>query len=412
MKTNVNTNQTPEPLQKGFTGLPKPSRRRRQPVVLLHTPGISHSMRIHVFATATQKKWKLLDVAFRRQHLPAADTYQGAIVYGDPDTEIVREMLRLGKPVVRLGRSPNPMDDKIPAIIPDWEKVGQLAAEHFTRRGFKNVGYIGRQPWRDFKVLYHAFQKAAGELGADCRLLKLEARLETSYLQQYNYIRDQILEWLEAAPMPMGLFAFSDRWAAQLVHICSDAGYALPEQISILGVGDDEGVVNVCIPNISSVNLDEGGLAATAVEKLDQMMRGRERGECVVRGTPKGVVARTSTEMLAVRAPEVAAALRFIWEHYDLDLSVDEVAAEVGLPRYKLERLFRRHLDRGVNQELVRKRLEVFSDLLCETDDPIRDLSARCGFRTLAHLNRRFKALTGITPRTYRARSRREIAEA
>ena len=377
---------------------------RKVPVVLLLLPQ-DFRIKRRLFAAVVRKKWHSLDLAFRRQHVPAEHQYQGAFVSGNPRDHNVIKMLRAGKPVVRLGSFPNLMDKLVPAVIPDWEVVGRMAAEHFAERDFKHVGFIGREPWNHFQPLYHSFEMHAQRLGIECHLLSAKPRRVGD---NYDYLKSQILAWLETLPLPIGLLAFGDKWAAELVYICSEAGYALPEQVAILGVGNDPEVVNACVPNLSSVDLDNALSVDTSMRLLEQMMQGEHPAERTVRIPPKGVVVRTSTEILAVQDRAVAAALRYIWEHFDLDLSVTEVAEAVGVPRYKLERLFRMHLDRGVNEEIVRKRLEVFGDLLRNTDDAIGTLAARCGFRTLANLNRRFKHIHGVSPRAYRARLARD----
>ena len=103
---------------------------------------------------------------------------------------------------------------------------------------------------------------------------------------------------------------------------------------------------------------------------------------------PKGVVERETTDVLATPDPHVAAALRYMWDHLDLDLSVDDIAREVGVARRTLDRLFHTHLHRGVNAELRRKRLEVFRDLLISTELPIAELAPMVGFGTMVHLQR------------------------
>ena len=119
---------------------------------------------------------------------------------------------------------------------------------------------------------------------------------------------------------------------------------------------------------------------------------------------PRHVVERESTNVLATPDPKVAAALRYMWDHLDLDLSVDAIAHEVGVSRRTLECAFRKHLRRGINAELRRKRLEVFRELLISSDTPIADLAPMVGFRTMVHLQRSFRRAYGMSPRQFRAR--------
>jgi len=102
----------------------------------------------------------------------------------------------------------------------------------------------------------------------------------------------------------------------------------------------------------------------------------------------------------------VARAIRFIWDRLDQEVSVDDVAEAMRLPRYKLERLFREHYDRGVHAELRRVRLERFAELLRTTDLPVRELAPRVGFKSPKFLHDSFCKQYGTTPRRYRLKAR------
>ncbi len=272
-------------------------RRRKLPVVLLLLPQ-NLPINRQIIAAVARKKWHSLDLAFRRRRVPESHLYQGAFIAGNPRDRNVIKMLRAGKSIVRLGYFPNVMDTFVPAVMPDWDAVGRLAAQHFAERDFKNVGFIGREPWQHFQQLFCSFQEHAYHAGLACHLLSAKQK---KFHDNYDYIKSQILAWLETLPLPIGILAFSDRWAAELVYICSEAGYALPEQVAILGIGNDPEIVNACVPNLSSIDLDDARMVETSIDLLARMMRGTHPMQPTTRIPPKGVVVRTSTEILAVQ---------------------------------------------------------------------------------------------------------------
>ena len=85
-----------------------------------------------------------------------------------------------------------------------------------------------------------------------------------------------------------------------------------------------------------------------------------------------------------------------------MDLTVGQIAREVGLSSRQLARHFQRALGRGVTEELLRKRLEEAKRLLRATDLPIADLAPRVGFRSTTYLHRTFRQAFGLTPAQYR----------
>src|SRR5260370_37887870 len=119
--------------------------------------------------------------------------------------------------------------------------------------------------------------------------------------------------------------------------------------------------------------------------------------------SPKGVVTRKSTEVLAVEDPEVARALRYIQANFSKGaLSVDDVVAHCRAPRRSLERAFRRELQNTILHEILRMRINHARKLLESTSRSGTDLAAQSGFATLNHFFRVFHERTGLTPRAFR----------
>jgi transcriptional regulator GlxA family with amidase domain len=48
-------------------------------------------------------------------------------------------------------------------------------------------------------------------------------------------------------------------------------------------------------------------------------------------------------------------------------------------------------------------RISAARQLLIETETSVAEIAFRCGFRNLSNFNRRFRAMTGLSPREYRA---------
>ena len=118
---------------------------------------------------------------------------------------------------------------------------------------------------------------------------------------------------------------------------------------------------------------------------------------------PKGIVVRQSSDMIAVDNPEVAHALRYIWDNYmNKLLTIDEIVAANKLSRRPLEIAFQRDVGRTINAEIIRVRLNKVKDLLKNTGMKIIDISAVTGFTRPNHLFRTFRKHFGISPLTYR----------
>ena len=136
---------------------------------------------------------------------------------------------------------------------------------------------------------------------------------------------------------------------------------------------------------------------------LKRLIDGKPVSKVPVTTPPMGIVERRSTDILAVPDPMVAAAIRFIWDHLDWPITVDDVAHHVGTSRSTLERAFKRYLNRGVNGELRRKRLDHCKEFLLSTDMTVSQITKAIGLTDKRYLHRAFKEAYGMTPRQYRS---------
>lgn len=101
-------------------------------------------------------------------------------------------------------------------------------------------------------------------------------------------------------------------------------------------------------------------------------------------------------------AGPIARVIALLSERYADRLTLDELAAEAGLPRQRLIRAFRRDTGLTPHAFLVNRRVDVAKTLLRRGIDPLAAAMAT-GFTDQAHLTRTFKARVGVTPGVFRA---------
>lgn len=100
--------------------------------------------------------------------------------------------------------------------------------------------------------------------------------------------------------------------------------------------------------------------------------------------------------------------LTYLHQHYDEPISLNELARISALSLSGLHRLFVRHTQTSITGYLIRLRIGEACSRLSSTDQPIRHVAEAVGYASLANFNRQFKALRGMTPRTYRGRFRQQ----
>ena len=98
----------------------------------------------------------------------------------------------------------------------------------------------------------------------------------------------------------------------------------------------------------------------------------------------------------------VAAAVRYLDDHFAESLRVEQVAASVFLSPDRFTEVFARTMGRTPRDYIRHLRVECARGLLTTTDAPISDIGCQSGFGEAAYFTRVFRAATGLTPRDYR----------
>jgi LacI family transcriptional regulator len=177
---------------------------------------------------------------------------------------------------------------------------------------------------------------------------------------------------------------------------------AVPDQAAVLGVDNDETVCEVCDPPLSSVAANHARVGYEAAELLDGLMQGRRAPKRPVYVEPTGVVARRSTDAMAIADSDIAAALRFIRENACQPIHVSDVVEHVAISHTALKERFRQWVGRTVHEEITRARMDEAKRLLAATDLSLRQIAHRLGYRQQEYLGVVFKQYTGKTPAQFR----------
>jgi transcriptional regulator GlxA family with amidase domain len=87
-------------------------------------------------------------------------------------------------------------------------------------------------------------------------------------------------------------------------------------------------------------------------------------------------------------------------------LTLDDVAAAVGIEPERLARAFRRTVGEPMADYLRRVRVDAAATVLATTDRPISRVATDAGFADQSHLTRWFGRYLGMTPARYRSTRR------
>jgi sarcosine oxidase subunit beta len=91
-------------------------------------------------------------------------------------------------------------------------------------------------------------------------------------------------------------------------------------------------------------------------------------------------------------------------------MSLDDLAASIGVSRRQIERLFKRHLDQVPTKYYLEIRLRRARELLLQTSMSIMDITTACGFQSPPHFSKCYRNAFGYPPSAERQMNRRRAA--
>ena len=375
----------------------------RQRNVLVMISPASGSRLAGVAHYAKEHGWNLM-VQDRLGYQPPVWRGDGMLVTLRTDAataDLVKRVRRNGMPVVDL--TVNRPDIRLPRVTSDHAAIGRLAAEHFAARDFRHAAWFSLG-WTHVHTLhFDAF-------AATCRRLGMDAPLKWTYtdmapaahLGNWRTFARTLGARLVSAPKPLAVLTYDEADAVRLLAVCQEQSISVPEEVAILSIGNDPILCENQSVTLSSIdqNLERGGYEAAAL--LDRLMDGKAPPRTSLLVPPAGIVARQSTDTRAVADPTLRHALELLGANLARPYGADQLAAALGLPRFKVDRLFASGLGRSVGDELLRQRLARVKLLLKRPELTVASIARQTGFCHAAYLTNTFKRAFGITPRAWR----------
>lgn len=354
---------------------------------------------------AQQANWHLWSAQALHTALHEGWTGDGFITNGlNPDeTAILYRMKHLPTVTIDLQMKRR----NVGRVVSDYEAVGRLAFEHFRQRGFEHFAWASRYQSQDFAraVAFEGEIRAAGFTCDQIAWFRVAGDGPRPSHERHAWLVQQVA----ALPRPVAILAVNDPEAIDILDACEECGLRVPDEVAVMGVGNTIEICDYAPVPLTSIDVarEESGYQAAAL--LQRLMEGQPPPPQPVVVAPKGVVARLSSDIIAVGHKQVARAVRFIWSNVTRNIGVDDIVDAVGLSRRALFAAFRRHLDRTPHQELMRRRLDMAASMLRHSDMKVGRICEACGFSSLTHLYQAFQRRFGMAPRQYRLTHRAAI---
>ena len=326
----------------------------------------------------------------------------GFITGLDVPTPGFKSLVACGIPLV-LNNAPKrwrpPPGAPIRFVKNDDLATGRMGADYLRGKGnFRSYAYVPSQR--------ECFWSPLRRRGFELALFESGKRPFV-----FDCTRSSLEDWLRRLPKPAAVMVVCDYAAIDVIEACQRLGLSVPEQVSVLGIDDDDLFCKASRPQLSSVRLNNVELGRRAAQALEGMMRKRQQGTGTIYVPPSGVVERESTRTPPPAAHLIQRALSFIDDNYGDGISAFDVAAHIGISPTLLRLRFRTLYGKSVRDAILDRRLRQAKALLLrDPDAAVGDIAKAVGFSSACRFSHFFSERLGLSPGRWRRASRRKGA--
>lgn len=326
--------------------------------------------------------------------------YDGVIARATP---LLLEIAELrGLPVVNVWQN-SPVWDRVPGVYCDYGPAGVLAAEHLLARGFRRFGILGYHGERASQRISRSFRERLAQERLATLQLNVSIRMAGSGVM-WQRGTERMRTWIGQWEPPIGVLAVYDQPAQTLANLARvEFGLAIPHELALIGVGNEPARCDQPTLGLTSIAFSHRQVGARAAQLMCELLNGAEPPTEPAWVAPSELVARQSTDVIAVDDPLLASALRYIAEHCHEPIQVGDVADAMATSLRSLQQRIRDKLGRSISQQIEQMRIERLKRLLLHSDEPLKTLARQCGFSSMNTVHRAFLRVEGTTPQRFRA---------
>ena len=210
-------------------------------------------------------------------------------------------------------------------------------------------------------------------------------------------------EGIQFLERPVGVLANHDDTGMKTIDFCLANGLKIPQDVQVVGIGNDTLICENCRPSLTSVQPDceqEGFLAA---RELDRMMTSRRDvpAKSMSVGV-KEVALRSSTTQKLTSGIFAQNVLAYARAHAFDGIGAEDIARRFNCSRRLLDMRFRRTMGKSLGKSMVDMRIAEAKRLLRTTDCTISEIADKCGYSSVAYLMTMFRREVGCTMADYR----------
>ncbi|HEV2454625.1 MAG TPA: XylR family transcriptional regulator, partial [Verrucomicrobiae bacterium] len=196
------------------------------------------------------------ELSFSAEMPPWLKNWRGQGIISRMENRELNDVIRQLKiPAVFLRNTESNM--KLPSVLTDNAASARVAFEHLQERGFRHFGFCGYNGADYSDERRESFVDSVARAGLRCHVFEGVRKGHRSSTVKYEEEGlkdgDLVERWISALPRPIGLMACNDMRGQQVLNACRSAGVAVPDEVAVIGVDNEELLCDLSDPPLSSV---------------------------------------------------------------------------------------------------------------------------------------------------------------
>jgi len=319
------------------------------------------------------------------------------IITDVPLDELTEPIKATGLPIVDLTGEHE--DDKdIISVDCDAHKIGVMAAERFLRRGFTSFAIYGVSDTRFGRHLDDGFTATIGKSGHSCTALYRQ--LSPSRKEKESLLRKRLPKWVAKLPPHTAVFCHNDDLARWILNICQKIGRDVPNDIAVMGCGNDIFICQLSAVTLSSVDTNMQGIGYAAMRimshVIDNPVKPKKRPIFLVH--PVGVFERESTSTYPIDPTWLARLLQTLDENLKRNFTVPQLAKMSGVSQATLQKAFNKAVGMSAAKYMTTIKLREAKRLIDMNKSSLKEISAMLGFSSPAYFSCAYQSFFGHSP--------------
>ena len=178
----------------------------------------------------------------------------------------------------------------------EWDNfsIGAVAARYYLDNHFKSYAFCGYKDFLWSKKRGQGFCQTLQTKGFSASVYE---RPRSHTLQRGTKELASLADWLKDLAHPIAVFACNDARARHVIEACELAHLQVPQEVAVIGTGNDEIECDLFNPPLSSIDLNIERAGYEAAELLQKLIVGQQINSNVILIQPKYVVERESTNL-------------------------------------------------------------------------------------------------------------------